>query len=42
MVSVGAARKGRESPCATLQTPITVEDVVNSRMIACPSWKWRP
>ncbi len=35
----GFALRGREKPAA-FRTPITVEDVLNPRIIAYPFWKW--
>ena len=40
MVSVVQREWAAKNPRATFKTPITVEDVPNSRMIAYPFWKW--
>ncbi len=40
MVSVVQREWAGKNPRATFKSPITVEDVLNSRMIAYPFWKW--
>src|SRR5207248_11394120 len=39
-VSVVQREWAAKNPRATFRTPIIVEDVLNSRMIAYPFWKW--
>jgi hypothetical protein len=40
IISVVLREWAAKSPFATFRTPIAVEDIPNSRMIAYPFWKW--
>jgi acetyl-CoA acetyltransferase len=40
MVSVVQREGAAKNLRATFKTPLSVEDVVNSRMIAYPFWRW--